>query len=175
MSEQRTEQATPRRLEKAREDGQFPASKDFVSAVQYLGVLLILSAWGATWFRETQHDFRRLLTRAFTPEMDPAAGVALAKEALSRAFLPLGIAAGVLVVITLLAQLVSTNMGISFKRLAPSGARFNPLNRLKDLPKQNMPAALQALALMVVMGYIVYLLIRDSLPSLLVLPLSTVH
>jgi flagellar biosynthetic protein FlhB len=175
MSEQRTEQATPRRLQKAREDGQFPASKDFVSAVQYLGVLFILSAWGATWFRETQHDFRRLLTRAFSVEMDPTAGAALAREALSHAFLPLGIAAGALLGITLLAQLVSTNLGISFKRLAPSGARFNPLNRLKELPKQNVPAALQALALMLVMGYVVYLLIRDTLPGLLALPLSTVH
>ena len=50
--------------------------------------------------------------------------------------------------ITLLAQLASTNLGVSFKRLAPSGAEFNPLNRLKELPKQNVPAALQALALM---------------------------
>jgi flagellar biosynthetic protein FlhB len=174
MSEQRTEKPTPRRLQKAREEGQFPAAKDFVSAIQYLGIMLILSAWGASWFRETQHDFRWLLQRAFSVQMDAASGVALAKDALWRTFLPLGIGAAVLLGITLAAQLASTNLGISFKRLAPSGARFNPLNKLKDLPKQNVPAAIQALALMAVMGYVLYLLIRDNLPRLMLLPLSTV-
>ena len=171
MSEQRTEKATPKRLQKAREDGQFPASKDFVSAMQYLGVLLILTAWGATWFRDAQHDFRRLLADAFSSNLDVPA---LARRSLVQAFLPLGLGAAALMAITLVAQLASTNLGISFKRLAPSGAKFNPLNRLKELPKQNVPAALQALALMGVMGYVLYLLIVDNLPRLLLLPLSTV-
>jgi flagellar biosynthetic protein FlhB len=174
MSDQRTEKPTPRRLQKAREDGQFPAAKDFVGAMQYLGILLILSAWGATWFREAQRDFRWLLQRAFAVELDPATGIALAKDALWRNFLPLGIGAAVLLAVTLAAQLASTNLGISVKRLAPSGARFNPLSKLKDLPKQNVPAAIQAFALMAVMGYVLYLLIRDNLPRLILLPLSTV-
>lgn len=174
MSDQRTEKATPRRLQKAREEGQFPAAKDFVSAIQYLGMMLILSAWGASWFRGTEHDFRWLLERAFSVQLDAASGVALAKDALWRTFLPLGMGAAVLLGITLAAQLASTNLGVSLKRLAPSGARFNPLNKLKDLPKQNVPAAIQALVLMAVMGYVLYLLIRDNLPRLLLLPLSTV-
>jgi flagellar biosynthesis protein FlhB len=172
LSEQRTEKATPKRLQKAREEGQFPASKDFVSAVQYLGVLLILSAWGATWFRSAQQDFRRLLAQAFTVDLDLAS---LARQALTQAFLPLGMAAGALLGITLLAQLIATNLGVSLKRLAPSGAKFNPINRLKELPKQNLPAALQALGVMAVMSYVLYLLIRDNLPKFLLLPLSTIH
>jgi flagellar biosynthesis protein FlhB len=60
------------------------------------------------------------------------------------------------------------------KRLAPSFTRFNPMNRLKELPRQNIPAALQAMALMAVMGYVLYLLVRDNLPRLLLLPLATV-
>src|SRR6476661_8149083 len=120
MSDQRTEKPTPRRLQKAREDGQFPAAKDFVGAMQYLGILLILSAWGASWFRGAQHDFRWLLQRAFSVQMDPGSGIALVKDALWRSFLPLGMGAAVLLGITLAAQLASTNLGISFKRLAPS-------------------------------------------------------
>ena len=96
------------------------------------------------------------------------------RRSLVQAFLPLGLGAAALMAITLVAQLASTNLGVSFKRLAPSGAKFNPLNRLKELPKQNVPAALQALALMGVMGYVLYLLIVDNLPRLLLLPLSTV-
>lgn len=173
MSEQRTEKATPRRLQKAREQGQFPASKDFVSAVQYLGVVLILSAWGASWFQQTQHEFRRVLSRAFSAEVDIIGVTTLAREALWRSFLPLGMGAGILLAITLLAQLFSTNMGVSLKRMAPTVDRINPLKKLKDLPRQNVPAALQALGLMLVMGYVLYLLIRDSMPRLLMLPFFT--
>ena len=53
----------------------------------------------------------------------------------------------------------------------PERRDVQSLNRLKELPKQNVPAALQALALMAVMGYVLYLLIRDNLPRLLLLPL----
>jgi flagellar biosynthetic protein FlhB len=82
-------------------------------------------------------------------------------------------AAGVLLAITIFAQLLATNMGISFKRLAPKMSSFNPFKRLKDLPKQNIPAAFQALGVMLVVGYILYLIIRDSMPKLLMLPFST--
>lgn len=174
MSSERTEKATPRRQQKAREDGQFPASKDFVGSLQYLGIVVIISAGGAAWFREAQSDFHYLLAQAFTAQVDATTSSNLAKEALWRAFLPLGMAAAALVALTFLAQLATTNMGVSFKRMAPSVDRFNPFKRLKDLPKQNLPAAAQALGVMLVMGYVLYLLIQDSLPRMLLLPLSSV-
>jgi flagellar biosynthesis protein FlhB len=173
MSGQRTEKATPRRLQKAREKGQFPSAKDFVGAVQYLGIVMIISAWGASWFRDTQHDFRSLLLRAFSTELDMASTSALAKEGLWRMFIPLGMAAAGLMGITLLAQLASTNMGVSLKRLAPSADKFSPLARLKQIPRQNLPNALQAALLMAVMGYVLYLMIQDSMPKLMMLPLSS--
>ena len=147
MSDQRTEKPTPRRLQKAREDGQFPSAKDFVGAMQYLGILLILSAWGASWFRQAQHDFRWLLQRAFSVQIDAASGIALAKDALWR--------------ILSAARYGSSRAAWESRwppnsrppisasassDLAPSGARFNPLNKLKELPKQNVPAAIQAFA-----------------------------
>ena len=36
-------------------------------------------------------------------------------------------------------RLATTRFGISFKKLIPDGQRFNPLARLQDLPKQNLP------------------------------------
>ncbi len=39
---QRTEQPTPRRLEKARKDGQFPVSKEFVSGFVFLAFVWLI-------------------------------------------------------------------------------------------------------------------------------------
>jgi flagellar biosynthesis protein FlhB len=174
MSEQRTEKATPERLRKARKEGQFPAAKDFVGALQYVGVVIILTSWGGTWVRSMADDFRRLLTHAFAVEVDAVTLASLTREAVLRSFLPLGMAAAALVTLTFMVQLATTNLGISFKRLAPSGAKFNPLKKLKDLPGQNLPSALQALVLIAVMGYVLYLQILDNLPALLLLPFSSV-
>ena len=48
MSErdQRTEKATPQRLKKAREEGKYPTSKEFVSGVQ-IAVFAAMLVWTA--------------------------------------------------------------------------------------------------------------------------------
>jgi flagellar biosynthetic protein FlhB len=174
MADQRTEKATPERLRKARKEGQFPAAKDFVSALQYLGVVIILTSWGAAWFRGIAEDLRHSILRSFTVQLDAVTLAALAKEMVFRAFVPIGMAAAALVALTMLVQLGTTNLGISLKRLAPTGAKFNPIQKLKDLRKQNVPNAAQAVVLMGIMGYVLYLQIVDSLPALLLLPFSSV-
>ena len=174
MSEQRTEKATPQRLQKAREQGQFPSAKDFVSALQFIGIAALFTSYGGVWFRGMTEDFRHLLQRAFTTEFNGGNATAYVKDALFRAFLPLSVAAVGLVALTVLAQLGVTNMGVSLKRLTPSGDKFNPIKRLKDLPKQNLPNTAQAVVLMAVMGYVLYLMIVDSLPSLVMLPFASV-
>ncbi|HYP09256.1 MAG TPA: EscU/YscU/HrcU family type III secretion system export apparatus switch protein [Bryobacteraceae bacterium] len=174
MADQRTEKATPERLKKARAEGQFPAAKDFVSALQYIGIVIILTSWGSIWFRGMAEDLKHLLARAFVVELNAVTVAVLAKDALFRAFTPIGIAAAGIVAFTVLLQLATTNMGVSFKRFAPTGAKFNPMKRLMELPKQNVPSAVQALVLMAVMGYVLYLLIIDNLPGLLLLPFSSV-
>src|SRR5205085_8508954 len=127
------------------------------------------------WFSQTQVEFRTLLLRAFSVDLTAQSGAALAKDALWRMFAPLAIGAGALLALTLLAQLLSTNMGFSFKKLAPTFTHFNPIAKLKNLPRQNVPAAVQAAGLMAVIGYVLYLLIQDNLPRLILLPLSSVQ
>ena len=50
----KTEQPTQRRLEKAREEGQFPSAKEFVGALQFMVFLALLGMGGAAWFARAQ-------------------------------------------------------------------------------------------------------------------------
>ena len=43
---QRTEKATKRKLDKARREGQFPSSREFLAALQFLTFAILLSAGG---------------------------------------------------------------------------------------------------------------------------------
>ena len=43
---QQTEKATPRRLEQARKEGNFPAAREFVAAIQFFAFVTL----GASWF-----------------------------------------------------------------------------------------------------------------------------
>ena len=52
----KTEQPTQRRLKKAREEGQFPAAREFVAALQFLVFLCLLGAGGAGLVRAIPAD-----------------------------------------------------------------------------------------------------------------------
>jgi flagellar biosynthesis protein FlhB len=70
----------------------------------------------------------------------------------------------------LLAQLASTRMGVSLKKLAPDLQRLDPLKRLASLPSQNGFLLVQAIFLLLLVAAAVYREIADNLDSFLELP-----
>jgi flagellar biosynthetic protein FlhB len=49
------------------------------------------------------------------------------------------------------------------------------MSRLKEIPRQNLPAMLQALLLLAVIGYMVHAIAIEFLPVLLTLPMAGIH
>jgi flagellar biosynthetic protein FlhB len=66
-------------------------------------------------------------------------------------------------------------MGVSLGKLAPSFARFNPLSRLREIPRQNVPSAAQACFVLVVAGYFVWSIAGQHLAALMLLPLASIQ
>src|ERR1017187_5985588 len=170
----KTEPATQRRMEKAREEGQFPSAREFVGALQFMVFLALLGAGGAAWFARFRQTTRSLFRLAFTPE--------LRREDLTRAawqlawnnFLPLALGGLAVAGATLGFRLITTRFGLSLKKLAPDAARLNPLAKLKELPRQNLPTLLQSLILLPIFLWAVYAIARDKLEGFLALPLESV-
>ncbi|SPE39826.1 Type III secretion exporter [Candidatus Sulfopaludibacter sp. SbA3] len=170
----KTEQATPKRLEKAREEGQFPAAREMVSALQFMVFLGLLSAGGAKWFTGFRAVMRALLSRAFSGEVSVQDLTHIAWQLFGQAFLPLVLGGLAIAAATLLIRLITTRFGLSLKKLAPDPARLNPLSKLRELPRQNLPSLLQALVLLPVFLWAVYVIARDKLDAFLSLPLQSV-
>ena len=169
----KTEQPTQQRLKKAREQGQFPAAKEFVSALQFMVFLLLLGAGGAGWFAQFRQTARSILRLAFQAELLPEDLIHVAWQLLWRNLLPMALAGVGVSFATVAFRLATTQFGISFKKLMPDAARFNPLAKLQDLPKQNLPSLAQAMVLLPVFLWAVWVVARDKLDTFLVLPLQS--
>ena len=167
----KTEPATQRRVEKARKEGQFPAAREFVAALQFMVFLSLLGAWGAGWFARFCQTTRSLFQRAFAPNLRSEDVTLLVWQLFRVHFLPLALGGVAVAAATLGFRLVTTRFGLSLKKLAPDPARWNPLSKIKELPRQNLPALLQAVILLPLFLWAVYAIARDKLEGFLALPL----
>ena len=169
---QQTEQPTAKRLEKARKEGQFPTARQFVSAMQFLAFVLVLEAWGGAWYAELRQLMRQALETAFNPHAQP---VDLSHYLMLRLLRLLAPAGGVLLAATLGVQLIATQFGMSLKKLTPDLKRLSPLAKLRDLPRQNVPALGRALVMLPLFGLAVYGIVRDNLAAYWALPFQSLE
>jgi flagellar biosynthetic protein FlhB len=100
--------------------------------------------------------------------------ITLSLNLMKHTLIPVALLGAVLIGITIAVQLGVTRMGVSLKKLAPDLQRLNPLTKLTQLPKQNLPALLQAVIVIPVFFSCVYFLVKDDLESYLMLPLRSV-
>lgn len=172
---QKTEQATPRRRQKAREEGQVASSRDFTTAIQFGVAVLMLALWGRQVVAALEQSMRGLFAEAFrgvlTVERLRALVVDLGLEPLSF----LWKFAVILVAVGVLTQLVQTSFAFTPKRLAPDFGRLNPLPKLKDLPGENFSQLLKGLLLLPVAGLVFWYVLDDELPGFLLLPNQSVE
>lgn len=176
---QQTEKATPRRLEKARKEGNFPTAREFVVALQFLTFVLLAASGFSAWLKAVVGSFHFALSHAFgqvfgSPVQGGADVQVFVKQLVAPVFGPLVRTGAVLMAVTLLAQLVATNLGFSLANLAPKPSRLNPISRLRNLPGDNTQALLQSLLVMPVVLLLAWGLVRDHLNELLRLPLMPV-
>jgi flagellar biosynthetic protein FlhB len=171
----KTEQPTQRRLEKAREEGQFPSAREFVGALQFMVFLGLLGIGGARWWAELQTSTRWMFGRAFAGGWGAADLTHIAWRIFWQQLMPLALGGMAVAAATLGFRLATTRFGLSLKKLAPDLTRLSPLSRLKELPKQNLPSLLQAVVLLPLFLWAVYTIARHKLEEILVLPLQSVE
>jgi flagellar biosynthetic protein FlhB len=171
----KTEQPTQRRLENARKEGQFASAKEFVSALQFLVFLSLMAAGGASWFAQFRISMRDLLLMAFAPDLHQEDLMRIVWQTVRKQVLPLVMAGMAVAVATVGFRLLTTRGGISFKKLMPDAARFNPIQRLADIPKQNLPSLGQAMVLLPVFLWAVWVIARERLDAFMTLPLQSVE
>src|SRR5690349_17993374 len=144
----KTEQPTQRRLDKARQEGQYPSAREFVAALQFLVFLCVLGMGAERWFRSFRQTARQWFALAFAGELSPQSLTHLGWELFWTHLLPLVVGGRAVVAATLLIRLGTTRFGLSLKKLAPDFKRLDPRAKLRELPRQNLPALVEAAVLL---------------------------
>jgi flagellar biosynthesis protein FlhB len=173
-SGQKTEQASPRRLQKARSEGDFPAVREFVSAIQFFAFILITGAYFPAWLDNLRSAFQMGLRQSFSSSLTPTDLLTIFNRLSSAVLKPLAYLGLALLAITILFQLASANLSFSVARLAPKFDRINPMTRLKDMPGRNAGQLFQALVMIPVMFWVTWSLIHERLADILHLSLMPV-
>ncbi len=169
---EKTEKATPHRLKKAREEGQFPAAREFVSGVQFFAYVSLAGAYFPQWIGTVQSALRLGLRQAFTDgpapaNLAPGDLIAMMLRLANAVLRPLAMLGLAMLAVTIFFQLISTNMGFSFARLAPKFERLNAVQKLKDMPGNNLWSFFQSLVMMPVIFYLAWSMLRGRLPELM--------
>lgn len=172
---QKTEQPTQQRLKKAREEGNFASSRQFISGVQFLLFVSLLRLFGEQWLGSMRAVMGSLLKRAFSPSLSVNDWVVLMRNLVFQCGVPLFGGGMAMVLVTVGLQLGLTNMGFSFKKLTPDFNRLNPGNKLKQITRQNIPSLFQALLLLPISAYVVYAIGYENLDRIIMLPLKNVE
>lgn len=162
---QKTEKPTKRKLDKARREGQFPASREFLAALQFLTFVALVGA-GANGFLERAREMARyFLAAAFQIQLAPHGVSGLYVRSVGWVFQPLIRMGACLFGVALAAQLGSTRLGISVQKLAPDLKRLSPLQKIRHVPQQNIASFLQALLFLPLMAWALYTIARANLAA----------
>jgi len=130
---------------------------------------------GPRFYATFRQSTRALFEQAFQSDLTQSALLEIVRQAFSKTLFPLAAGGSVLVISGLAFQLVSTRFSVSLQKLAPKGAHFNPISKLKDLPKRGFGSAMQAVALVFVFGLLLYVLVAKNFNKFLLLPLSSLE
>lgn len=153
---QKTEQPTPRRLETARKQGQFPVSREFVSAVVFLCFIWLLTSRASLLLGGATSMMREFLQDSFRVEVTVSTlGRMLTNNTLAL-LSPLLWAGMGLSLLAILAHVMTTGLAFSPNKLAPDLTRLNSLKRLSQMPSQNISSAVQAVILLPLFSWVVW-------------------
>ncbi|MGV3656041.1 MAG: type III secretion system export apparatus subunit SctU [Noviherbaspirillum sp.] len=169
MSSEKTEQPTPHKIRKAREDGQVAKSKDFTQ-VLLLGAMLgyTLANSGAI----VRDIMQILLFPTQLYGMDFRAAVSSAISELTKSgvmllvpYLLLGLVVGIF------GETIQTGILFAFKALIPKGSKLNPASNLKQMfSMKNVVEFIKSSLKVIFLSTVVYVVIRGLLDPLLKLP-----
>lgn len=162
---QRTEKPTKRKLDKSRKEGQFPASRELLAALQFLTFVVLLLVGGSAFFQDVRTNLRGLLATAFHVQLTPQSLGLIYKGILYEVFRPLLWMGACLTTVVLAAQLGSTRLGFSLHNLVPAPKRLNLLEKLKTAPRQNMASLFQAVIFLPLLALAVYKIATANLAS----------
>lgn len=175
-AQEKTEQPTERRLEKAREEGNVSISTEISSVMLMVVSLLTVMAVGGFIYGRVVGLFETFFLNSGMPVDNQEQALTYLGQAFrygAEAMLPLVIA---LVATALLVNLIQTKGAFSLKAIKFKPEKLNPIQGIKNIfSKKGLVELAKGVFKLIVMGFIVYTTIKDNVGhfvSFAVMPLE---
>jgi flagellar biosynthesis protein FlhB len=168
-SGERTEEATPQKLRKAREKGQVAMSRDLSAAAVFIAALVLLIGQLAAVTQSLEALTRTSIAAATDPDLSVdvvlrVAGGVFAQGMASIAPLVIGI-----FIVAVLATFLQVGPLLTLEPLMPKLEKLNPIEGLRNLFLKPSPYVelLKAILKITVLGTLCYLVLHDSIERVL--------
>lgn len=131
---EKTEEASPEKLRKAKEEGQVPKSQDFVGAIGFAGGFMTLAAL-FTYIAGELKDFTLASLEAAVRKPELSTITTLLEESLILMVVLSIPVMGLVFVLGIFSNVAQTGFFLAFKAVIPKLDKINPVNGLKGLFK----------------------------------------
>ncbi len=175
QSGQKTEKPTPRRLEKARKDGQFAISREAVVAVQLIVFVYLLGAFGAAAGNRMLMVSRALIESGFQGEWTALRFVALWRRSFLGDFGLFLLGGLILMAAALCVQLLSTGFAWVPSKMAPDLSRLNPTSRILQMPSERLQQFGKSLLVLPLAAWMLWHVMSEQSVALIALDRSSVR
>jgi type III secretion protein U len=169
MSSEKTEQPTPHKIRKAREDGQVAKSKDFTQTL-LMGALLGYTLADSERLLGQMTKIMLMPAQLHGVEFRTAVALALSGMVADGVLLLLPYVL-IILIVAVFAEAIQTGLLISFKVLIPKGERLNPISNLKQMfSMKNIVEFIKSNIKVVLLSALIYFVIRNALADLVNIP-----
>ncbi|MEX0680371.1 MAG: flagellar biosynthesis protein FlhB [Balneolales bacterium] len=166
--QEKTEEPSARKLEKAREEGNVSISKEISSVMLMLVTIIMLLHSGGFMYTRIESMFKTFLLNAGTPISNENQALNYLEIALWFGFqmiLPLLI---VLLVTAVLVNIVQTGGSFSTKAIQPKSSKINPINGIKKIfSLKGFVELVKGFVKLIIVGVVIYFTVRNDVDQFL--------
>ena len=169
MSSEKTEQPTQKKIRDARKRGEVAKSKDFTQTVLIVALFGYLIAASGAIIQEIR-ELMILPARFIGVEFRQAISMVVVElfEAAALVLIPILL---IVIVVGIFSEAFQTGMNISFEALKPSAKKLNVISNAKNIfSKNNLVEFLKNILKITIISFLVYILVKDALGSLMSIP-----
>lgn len=160
---EKTEEATPEKLRKAKEEGQVPKSQDFVGALGFAAGFSALAGL-FTYTGKLMKDFVMVCIDAAERAPNEATIAKLLSDVVPlilKVSLPV---AGMVFVMGIFSNVIQTGFFLAFKAIIPKLDKINPVNGFKQMFKiKKLIDLVKNLLKMIIVGWVAYDVMSEAL------------
>lgn len=175
-AQEKTEDPTDRRLEKAREEGNVAISQEISSTMLMIVSLLTVMAAGGFIYGRFSMLFRSFFRNSHMPINNQEQAITQLLSAFRYGIEAMAPILTVLMITALVVNLIQTKGAFSLKAVAPKADKLNPINGLKNIfSMKGLVELAKGIFKLIVMGVIVYYTVQSNIDhyiSFAVMPLE---